>query len=174
MSITSQHVKEDLCLAHVSAISAIAGILLEKTDSHDYGIDGRFNSVVLRGRRRISTGFPLEFQAKSTINWELDGGHIVYDLESKTYNDLVSRSPAETALILVLLCLPKDSAIWHSVTEDRTILQKCCYWHRCKGDPLPNENSTKRIRIPSKRVLTPDSLRDLLAAEKMRREGQVA
>lgn len=130
--------------------------------------------MVHRGKRRVVSGFPLDFQAKSTVDWEINENHVVYDLESKTYNDIVSRSAAETTLMLVLLCLPKNSADWHSVTADFTTLRNCCFYHTFKGTPVDNEKSTKRVKIPIAQLLTPDSLIQLLEAEKSRREKQAA
>lgn len=152
----------------------MAGVLLGQAHVHDYGVDGNFNMVVPRGTRLVVSGFPLDFQAKSTVDWEIKDGHIVYDLESKTFNDIVSRSSAETTLLLVLLCLPKEAVDWHSVSTDCTTLRNCCYWHNIQGEPVENEASTKRIKIPTDQVLTPESLNQLLAVEKVRREGQAA
>jgi hypothetical protein len=72
-------------------------------------------------------GPPLDFQAKSTVNWELADDKIVYDLEAKTFNDIVSRTSSETTLILILLCLPKDQSGWHAASSSETILRHCCY-----------------------------------------------
>lgn len=137
-------------------------------------MDGQFDPVVIRNRRRIISGIPLPFQAKSTINWEVKDGHVIYDLESKTYNDIVSRTDAEATLLLVLLCLPKAATSWHGVTAEGTTLRNCCYWHHFRGEPVPNDNSTKRIKIPAGQLLTPQSLIELLATEKARREAQAA
>ena len=174
MPITIEHTKENLCAAHVYAICASAGVLLGNAHVHDYGVDGVFNTVINRRARRVVSGFPLDFQAKSTVNWEFKDNHVIYDLESKTYNDIVSRSDAETTLMLILLCLPKNCTDWHSVTAQYTTLRNCCYYHTLKGCPVENENSTKRIRIPLTQVLTAESLTQLLAAEKSRRESQLA
>lgn len=174
MPITVQHTKENLCAAHIYAICASAGVLLGGAHVHDYGVDGIFNTVVHRGIRRVVSGFPLDFQAKSTVDWEIKDNFVIYDLESKTYNDIVSRSPAETTLLLVLLCLPRDSTDWHSVTSQFTTLRNCCFYHSFQGMTVKNENSTKRIKIPVNQLLTPSSLIQLLAAEKSRRERQAA
>jgi hypothetical protein len=88
----------------------MAGVLFELTSntSFDYGLDGHFAPVVIRDRRRVTSGHPLDFQAKASINWELVDEEVVYDLEAQTYNDLVSRSLSETTCILILLCLPRN------------------------------------------------------------------
>ena len=116
--------------------------------------------VTIRNGRRVDRGFPLDFQAKATINWELKDGCIVYDLEAKTYNDIVSRTEAETTLILILLCLPKEQVDWHIAGEDATTLRHCCYWHSFTGEVTQNKEK-KRIFIPVENRLTPDVLNSL-------------
>lgn len=173
MPITEQHTEESLCFAHIYALAGIAGVNYSVKKTYDYGVDGQFSAVVSRGIRRIDTGFPLDFQAKATVNWELVDGSIVYDLEAKTYNDLVDRTPAETTIILILLCLPKERAQWHDTNCEETIIRHCCYWHVITGDPTPN-STRKRIFIPAEQLLTPASLNELLARERTRREGQTS
>lgn len=170
MSITEQHTEETLCFAHIFALAGIAGVNYS-ANRYDYGVDGHFVPVVTRDARRVDSGFPLDYQAKATVDWELVGDHIVYDLEAKTYNDLVSRTPAETTIILILLCLPKNRETWHSTSCDETILRHCCYWYAISGEPTSN-TSTKRIYIPRENLLTPARLNELLALERARREGQ--
>ena len=113
MSITTQHTQESLCLAHIYAVAGVAGVNHDYRPAHDYGVDGQFDPAILRGNRRIVSGHPLAFQAKATTNWELDGGKIVYDLEVKIYDDIVTRHPSEMTMILILLCMPKDQSEWH-------------------------------------------------------------
>ena len=96
----------------------------------------------------------------------------MYDLEAKTYNDIVSRTPAEATLILILLCLPTDQVDWHIALEGATILQHCCYWHFFTGEVTDNKE-TKRIFIPIENRLAPSVLHDLLEMEKARRQTPV-
>jgi hypothetical protein len=172
VSITVAHIKENLCAAHIYAVAGMAGAALGVRHVQDYGVDGQFDAVVSRGKRRIVTGFSLPFQAKATVNWEIEENHVVYDLESKTYNDMVTRTEAESTLLLVLLCLPKDPPDWHVTTAACTTLRNCCYWHLVKGDPVENEKSTKRIWIPEEQLLTPASLQELMEVERARRIAQ--
>ena len=171
MSITIQHTQESLCLAHIYAVAGVAGVVHDLRATHDYGVDGQFDPVVFRGTRRVVSGHPLAFQAKATINWELVDGHIVYDLEAKTHDDIVSQTDAEVTMLLLLLCLPKDQAAWHEATLSETTIRHCCYWHILRGSPCGNASS-KRIYIPATNLLTPESLKALMAAEKERRERQ--
>lgn len=141
-------------------------------DVYDYGVDGQFSFVVSRNGRLVVSGYPLDYQAKVTVNWSSLDEHIIYDLEAKTYNDMVSRTPSETTLILILLCLPKSQTEWHGTCADETVLRHCCYWHIVSGE-LTSNTSKVRIRIPSTNVLTPATLNELLASEKARRQSQV-
>jgi hypothetical protein len=150
----------------------MAGVNYAVKRVYDYGVDGHFVGVAIRNQRRIDSGFSLDFQAKASINWEQKNGCIVYDLEAKTYNDIVSRTPAETTLILILLCLPKNQVDWHSTDTDATLLRHCCYWHSFSGDVTDNTGS-KGIFIPVENRLTPAALLDLLARERARRQGQM-
>jgi hypothetical protein len=171
VSITVQHTQESLCRAHIYALAGMAGVNHAYDPAHDYGVDGQFDPVAIRGNRRVVSGHPIAFQAKASTNWKLEDGHIVYDLEAKNYDDIVTRHPSEMTMILVLLCMPKEQENWHCATSDGTVLRNCCYWATLAGEPCEN-TSTKRIRIPVENLLTPDSLKELLAAEKKRREAQ--
>ena len=173
MSITLQHTQENLCLAHIYALAGMAGVNHLVRHVHDYGVDGQFAMVARRPDGRLAmSGYPLDFQAKATVNWELKEGSIVYDLEAKTYDDMVSRDASETTLMLILLCLPKSQAEWHEMTESATTIRHCCYWQILSGDLCGNV-STKRIHIPATNLLAPDTLKELLASERVRRQNQV-
>lgn len=160
-------------MAHIYALAGVAGVNYGIKKIYDYGVDGQFTSVVNRGSRRVDTGFPLDFQAKATINWELIDGNIVYDLEAKTYNDLAGRTPAESTMVLILLCLPKSQNNWHTASYEETVMRHCCYWHTITGEQTTN-TSTQRIYVPYENLLTPVSLNQLLAFERERRERQSA
>jgi hypothetical protein len=169
LSITVSHTQEQLTRAHLYGLAGTAGVNLSIERSHDYGVDGAFHPVIVRGSRRVETGFPLQFQAKSSINWEHKDGHIVYDLATKNYNDLVTRSEEEVTLMLVLLALPKQTVDWHVAAGSETIMRKCCYWHVLTGAAKGTEDGTVRIKIPDTHLLTPSSLNQLLDEEKERR-----
>lgn len=171
MPITVQHTEESLCFAHIYALAGIAGVNYSAR-RYDYGVDGHFSAVVrVRENRLVDSGFPLDFQAKATVDWELVDGKIIYDLEAKTYNDFVGRPADATTMILILLCLPKDRNSWHEMSYEQTILRHCCYWHAITGEPTSN-SSTKRIQIPVDQLLTPEVLNELLILERARRRGQ--
>lgn len=172
LPITIQHTEESLSVAHVHALAGMAGFIANVGRPFDYGVDGSFHPVARRGNRFTETGFPLDFQLKATINWELVDQEIVYDLDADTYNDIVSRSSAETTKLLILLCLPPNSADWHAADQDATTLRNCCYWFLPEGTLTPN-TATKRIFIPVENLLTPAVLEELMTEERERRQAQV-
>ena len=170
MSITAQHTKEQLCNAHLTAIAARAGVNLHLGEGCDYGVDGQFRSVEIDGTRRRENGFGVDFQAKASVCWMIDGSHVVFDLEAKTYNDLVSRSAAATRFIVVLLCLPRTIPEWHEVGHNETVLRNGCYWLSIAGCQTTNQHK-KRVRFPLANLLTAVSLQQIIADDRAAREA---
>jgi hypothetical protein len=166
--MTVQHSEESLCLAHIYAMAGMAGLDHAIRDIHDYGVDGQFEEIVIHDSSRTNSGHPLAFQAKATINWDLVGDNIGYNLEARAYNNMVRRTSGAVTLILILLCLPRDRTLWHAASHDGTLLRNCCYYHLLRGDPVTN-TSTKRIFIPRTQILTADTLNELVVAERLRR-----
>jgi Domain of unknown function (DUF4365) len=168
--LTEQHTQESLSLAYAHALAGQASVGLRIDRVFDYGVDGSLAQIVVRGTRHIESGFPIDFQLKSTIQWEHDGDHVVYDLEAKTYNDLVTRPPEADRCILILLCLPRTREKWVEETEKEMILRHCCYWMHVVGKETDNAH-TKRIRIPRANRLTVTGIQEMMTAERKRRLG---
>lgn len=124
MPITNQHRQEDLGQAYVSAVAAKAGFNLSY-DKHDYGYDGTVKDVANRGGRFVNTGFGFDYQLKSSANVTFNAGCLVYDLESKNYNDL-STEEGLFPKVLILFVLPKDETEWLTVSQ----LIKAVYVYR--------------------------------------------
>jgi hypothetical protein len=169
--ITQEHAQEALSRAYIHAVAAKAGVNYVLAKEFDYGFDGHFYPVKLRGARIVESGFSLSFQLKCSINWTANDESVSYALKSKNYNDLVTREPDAEAAILILMCLPEDPEEWVTISEDQIILRKCCYFAALEGEPVANENSTKTIQIPRQNLLTAANLTQVLAAERARRTG---
>ena len=168
--LTVQDAKEIMCLAHIYATAGKARVAFS-ADVHDYGVDGTFKVIIQRGTVHTPSGIPLDYQAKATEDWSLDGDDIVYDLDARAYNNIAARTASDTTMILILLCLPKDAEKWHETTTETTTLRHCCYWYVVTGD-LTDNTASKRIKIPRANLFTPTMLADLLELERLRREGQ--
>lgn len=167
--LTKQHTQECLSIAYVHALAGKAGVNVNIGETHDYGVDGMFRRIAERAGRRVATGTAVDFQLKASTDWAVEGPDIVYDLEAKAYNDLVTRQHG-IGFILILLCLPATDEDWLIGTEEAMILRNCCYWYRPEGPPVPNVR-TKRIRIPRANLLTVNSIREILEDARNRELG---
>lgn len=157
--IPSEHVGETLSKTYIQTVAAQAGMKCE-SGQPEYGVDVTLREIVYLHNSFRPGGFTIDCQLKSTIDWELKDGEIIYDLRGKNYNDLVLREGG-TPFILVLLCLPRDTSQWVELDEEQLSIRKCCYWTKLAGSPVKND-STKRIFIPRERLVTPDTLSDLM------------
>jgi len=171
--ITVQHTQESLSRAYIHAISGTAGVNCSIDRAFDYGFDGTFRQVAIRGSRRVETSFPLDYQLKCTKNWSHENDQVAYHIETKTYNDLVTRDPEGIGAVLILLCVPENQPEWAEFSEDFMTLRRCCYFTTLSGDPVQNEHSTKKILIPRTNVLTATTLNLLLDQERLRKTGGV-
>jgi hypothetical protein len=160
--IIEEHIKEGLSRAYVQAIASRAGFNISHSEL-DYGVDGTISQIQIINKRRVESGFRLDYQLKASTRWSIEGNDIIYDLEAKTYNDLAIRNKAARAipLLLILLCLPQNALDWLETTEEQMLLRRSCYWTIMAGDRTDNVRQI-RIRIPRAQLLTPDSLRTLL------------
>ena len=160
--LTEQHIIESLSRAYVRALAGKAGLNLSIRE-YDYGVDGNFDEITIRDKRRVESGFSLSFQLKASTLWQRDDNTVIYDLEAKTYNDLVLRRNFRMAVpcILILFAIPPDSSQWLIYNEEETRLRGSCYWDYLSGAPTENRQSV-RIRIPRQQRLTSESLLDLI------------
>jgi hypothetical protein len=159
--LTDQHIEEALSRAYVQAIASRAGINIGSSQL-DYGVDGTFTTIQIVNGRRVETGFHIDYQLKASTKWKLDENYIVYDLEAKTYNDLINRAGKKrvSPLVLILLCLPESIEQWLENDEEQLRLRRCCYWTMLSGSPTKNKYKV-RVRIPRMQLLTPKTLREL-------------
>lgn len=161
MTVSVQNIEESLSISYVSAIVAKSGASFDIV-SRDFGVDVCVRRIDKFNGKLMDMGVSFDFQLKSTINWQIDGTDIIYDIEADTYNKLVYRhSQNATPCLLVLLCLPKDSNDWICFSEEELSLRKCGYFHYIKGNATSNK-SKQRIRIPRANVLTPRAIQRLI------------
>jgi Domain of unknown function (DUF4365) len=160
--LPQQTIEEQLSLAHVQAIAGQAGVSMSYFNM-DYGIDGTFRSIRDRGARLVTEGFGLDFQLKASINYMIEPEHIAYDLEVKTYNDLIDRQLGSQRIpcILLLKTLPMNPSDWLVATESSLTLGGGCYWEFLSGT-LSTNAKTVRIRISRQQLFSPTSLQQML------------
>jgi Domain of unknown function (DUF4365) len=161
-----QTVEERLSVAHIQAIAAKTGVLISNSDL-DYGVDGTFRAVNRRENRMIIDGYGLDSQLKASVRCKVESEQIRYDLEVKTYNDLLDRHQNQFAMpcILLLKVLPTDQKDWLNTNEAGIFLGGACYWAYLQGDRSSNKESV-RIWIPRAQQFTPAALLQLLDANR--------
>lgn len=156
---SEDHIMENLSRAYVRAVAAYAACNLTMSREQDYGVDGTFYHIQNFNNKRSETGFNLDFQLKSTFDWECRDEKIIYELKAHNYNTLVRRyiNRTPTPAILILLCLPRERTQWLEHNEEQLLLRKCCYWEKFTGS-LTNNAHTITIRINRQQQLTHQTL----------------
>lgn len=160
MPIPSEHMKERLSIAYISAVAAKAGVACRITTAPEYGTDLHLVKINHINGKFVDTGWILNCQVKSTSNWEFQSNQIAYDMETDAFNKLAEWD-GSTPCILVLFCLPKVSDKWLTVDENELIMKNCCYWIKINEPPTTNK-SKKRVFVPRSQLLTPNTINDLL------------
>ena len=117
-------IQEQLSGAYVRAVIFRAGYRLDLPVVDDHGIDGTVGSYS-GGVNRV------DFQLKSTTDYEIRDGFIIYDLRVEDYNRLVRE--ADLPRVLVLFLMPADPGQWLAQTQEELCLRKCAYWVSLMG-----------------------------------------
>jgi len=160
--LTIPHCKESLSRAYVTAVVGRSRNSLLWGREFDYGVDGSVRILRRFGARIREMGVGFDFQSKTTVDWQIEGPAVKYDLEAGAYNDLVSRANGKAIpFLLVLLCLPKDETGWLDVSMDRLVLQRCAFWAKLDGAATDNV-ATKRVEIPVANVFSPAAVTSIL------------
>lgn len=161
--------------SYVTAIASSAGFIVSEKNI-DNGVDLWLSpSIYNRERNKYEelTSVKLHLQLKASTRWEYDSSHkfIKYDLQAKTYNDMVSCNIRAKSnkfnlwdpIILILHCIPRDQVL---LRQNRlgAYIRKHSYWYildRQITDRIESEDSTKRIHIPRSQILSLGALTEL-------------
>jgi hypothetical protein len=136
------------------------------TPGTDLGVDLTFAGFVIRREgdrdRYLKSDKHIDVQLKCTCerNVRRTQEYLAYELEVKTYNDLVARRGGYTPLILVLLILPDDPDEWISITSSELLIRRNAYWFVPGEDANHINGRTKTIHIPNDNLLNLDFFSD--------------
>lgn len=158
---TIQNNKANLSNAYVRAIAAKAGATISRPET-DYGIDLTLKEVTVipkpDGKKRfVESGIAFDIQIKCSHDVELKENEIIYDLESKSYNDLVF-TDVNTPRILVLLQVPPEESEWIFQDASKLEIRHCAYWLSLRGEEMVKNKETKRVKIPISQKFTPETI----------------
>ncbi|WP_071892440.1 DUF4365 domain-containing protein [Hymenobacter sp. PAMC 26628] len=161
--MTEEQIKEQLSKGYLHLLASRAGYK-SRTHELDHGVDVTIIKVreYIRSngkKRLLDSGQSIDVQLKCTCEKSVVAGpkFIKYDLEAKSYNDLIDRADDGAPLILILMILPDDDSQWLSIRNHEIALAKCAYWYLPDDNAIYSNNGrTTRISIPRSNALNID------------------
>jgi hypothetical protein len=99
-------------------------------------------------------------QVKS-YSGEAQGDPWAYDLDVKSYRDLIA-TEYQVPRVLLVVRVPADVQDWMVHSEDQLVLRRCGYWHSLRGAPPTLNTSTTRVQILRANVFDATALTALM------------
>lgn len=167
--MTLEQKKEQLSNGFIGILAANKGFMIDKP-SQDYGVDYQIKKTTSRrtpnGKDRLFTDCRyIDLQLKSTTENSIidDASHIKYNLEAKSYNDLVDRqNDGIIPLVLILFILPNDYNNWVEIDLDEIKLRKHAFWYVPPSGSVQTSNTSSIvIHIPKSNILDLDCFNNL-------------
>jgi hypothetical protein len=159
--MTAEQIKEQLSNRFIGILAVNKGFLIDKPES-DFGVDYQLKRTFSyqqpngKTRHTVDSRY-VDIQLKATTDNSIidEATQIRYDLEAKTYNDLIQRKESGTApLILILFVLPHDTNLWVDIDLLEIKLRKHAYWYQPPdGSTMTGNDHQIRITIPKTNVL---------------------
>ena len=147
-------IQQELSWAAVRAVIFRAGYHLNMPVVDDHGIDGTVGSYS-GGINRV------DFQLKSTTDYHIRDGFIIYDLRVEDYNRLIREDDLPRVLILFLM--PDDPDQWLNQTPEELCLRRCAYWVSLMGMAPSGNRSTVRVSVPLTNMFDLNGLADMFS-----------
>jgi hypothetical protein len=153
--MTEEQVKEAISKEFLRVLANGHGFKVVEPPQ-DHGVDMIICPVTMRTNpngsvRYLDSPYKLDFQLKATTpNGVVDEGvQIKYDLEAKTYNDLIARRPYYLPLHLILVVLDSAPPACITIDDEKLSVAGSAYWYLPnEGAAATNNQATTRITIP--------------------------
>lgn len=142
-----------------AVVSRFGYNLVQIPQSQDFGTD--FTLRKLRKRGSTYEDYPVfDIQLKSSSSkWRLENDEIVYELEVKAYDKMVSRNINQTTKqILIVMCLHENSDEWLLIDEELIVFQKSLFWFYTDSTKYSNNKSSVTIKIPITQIVNSENL----------------
>ncbi|WP_438423209.1 DUF4365 domain-containing protein [Aquimarina macrocephali] len=167
--MTTEQIKEQLSNKFIGILANNKGFALDKPDLDigvDYQLKKIYTYITPKGKTRYNYDSRyIDLQLKATTENSIidEPDFLKYDLEAKTYNDLIERQENGTApLILILFILPYDQNSWVNINHDEIKLRKHAYWYKPTIGSVATKNAHRiRIDIPKLNKLGIDCFNEL-------------
>lgn len=167
--MTEEQKKEQLSNRFIGILASNKGFVIDKPDL-DIGVDYQLKKtttyITPSGKTRYTYDSRyIDLQLKATTENSIidEPNSIKYDLEAKSFNDLIERQTNGTApLVLILFVLPHDQNTWVEVDQAEIKLRKHAYWFIPPAGTLPTNNEYRiRIEISKANMLGIDCFNNL-------------
>ena len=153
--LTQPQIEEALSRSYLRALAGRAGFITAEYDFDMAGIDMQVRAGPA-GSDRV-----LNVQLKATVNLGPPrSGAFRFRLNGRNYDAL--RRVRTDPFILVVLDLPRDSALWLEVADDALLLRRRAYWASLAGAPPRGGRRTVMVDIPAGNVLDLATLNALM------------
>lgn len=162
--MTETAIKEELSKSYLETIANRTGFF--NSTARDFGTDLHIRKAIKdEGRGRyLTTGKTIDIQVKATTEKSVEfidedaKDYIVYKVESKTYNDLITRKNEvgfSIPLYLIVFILPEGNLAWLKYSTDDITIKRRAYWFQVGvGEQLiATEKSRKTIKIPKQNLV---------------------
>ena len=150
-TMSDNHRKEALSFAYISALSAAAGFTCERGPNPDIW---KVDAALMFGDYRID----VQLKATSSPRRLADG--LRFQLDRATY-DVLRNVSRPTPIILAVLELPENPALWLECTPENLILRRCLWWDWIAGYPGITGES-RVVIIPETQQLDLAALENLM------------
>jgi hypothetical protein len=159
--LIQNHRMEGLSRAYVEAVAATAGLNISHA-RWDYGIDLTLSEVYRSPEgRHFDVGPRIDIQLKCTTLASFQATEVRFELEAKTYNDLVYPW-VQRLVLLVVVVLPEWEEGWIRQEESGLTINGCGYWLSLRGrKPTKNKRSVT-VSVPRTNVFSVSGLKDLV------------
>ncbi|MDQ6530296.1 DUF4365 domain-containing protein [Flavobacterium sp. LHD-85] len=167
--MTEEQIKEQLSNRFIGILAANKGFAVDKPEIDlgiDYTLKKSYQYTKPDGTLRWNFDSRyIDIQLKATTENSIiyEANSIKYDLEVKSYNDLIERQTNGTApLVLILFVLPVNSNLWVDINNNEIRLRKNAYWYiPPTGSGWTSNTSRIRIEIPNTNLLGINFCNDL-------------
>jgi hypothetical protein len=166
--MTTENIKERMSTNYIRTLVNRCGYKISVPED-DHGTDISVIEVETRDMgkklRYYDSGRELKVQSKCTTEKRIErkNGCIIFDLEAKTFNDLIYRRSSHSPLVLIVSILVEDETKWLEYNSNSLTFNKQAYWYipSDTDSETPNKDS-RRIKIPVNNLITESSIPYLL------------
>ena len=158
--LSENDIKEELNYAYVHAVAAHAGFSCDRPTKDRDSVDVTIRAKGKLDESSVLKSPSLDLQLKASCEPELEDGALLFDLKMKNYEEL--RQNALVPRLLVVMALPAEKEEWLSFTPEQLIARRCCYWHSLIEEPEVTNKTSRRVKISTEQVFSPEQLHSLL------------